>query len=803
MSKENTMKLPFLQALPNRLQAVVNISILSGLLGALPLAAQTFNAIRIDGRPATPDVADPLIDVSTFGAVNAIGANSSDNIDGPCIIRIPDWIPVEERIDPSAVYYLYFAHHAGRDIRLAWSDSLTGTWSLFNRGNAPDRAWGTGGNNTGTQTPGNGVIDLNLGPSFPLIGRTLTGVPVPDGETADRNVIGIWGHIASPDVIVDDVNQRIVMYFHGNNNHRGVQTTFVATSNFGLNFNPVHLGGEAGQGMRDSIVAEFYLQNFQVSGRFFGYTNVAELWRSPLTNDAGEINTIANADSEGGLWNPNAEHSPAEALWWEQISLNDNPIESLYLDNGQDIDDPRHFGAYTRTHRDPSDTNVYVFYSARGDTPESIFLTVLDTDGASTDPADWTAIGQRVILEPEEIWEGGDLPLETSQNGSAVDVRQLRDPYIFEDTMGTADLSDDRLYILYTGRGEGAIGVAELNFDAITSNLSSPQGDLGLEPVDPTEPLTAETLSVDFTRDTGSGFTQPGYEAFIGGFNSPFDVSMGFENAFGSDLDATIRLSGDRWRVRDAIDGPLNDLLIDFGGASINTTSELELTLPEGTYDLIVYHHESSRDSAADADLTLTDADGERVTVNVLSGFGTAEPTEPSRFITTIRSDGSTGVLLSYDNQNNGNTFAFPINALELTPLVGYADWIAGFDLDSSEIDFADDPDRDGVPNGLEAVFGSNPGEFSSGLTGLGIDGSTSTFSHPHNENPVIDVSVSYEWSLDLVNWYAGDGIDGPASGVTATISPETVGANTTVTAVMSEEEERVFFRVVGTLTVP
>ena len=797
------MKYPFFQPLPNRLQAVISTSMLSGLLGALPLVAQTFNATRIDGRPATPDIVDPLIDVSTFGAANAIGSNSSDNIDGPCVIRIPDWIPVEERIHPSAVYYLYFAHHAGRDIRLAWSDSLTGTWTLFNRGNAPDRAWGVGGNNTGTQTPGNGVIDLNLGPFFESIGRSLTGVPVPNGETADRNVIGIWGHIASPDVIVDDVNQRIVMYFHGNNNHRGVQTTFVATSNFGLNFNPVHLGGEDGQGMRDSIVAEFYLRNFQVSGRFFGYSNLAEFWRAPATNDAGEINTIANADSEGGLWNPNAAHSPPEALWWEQIGLNDNPIESLYLDNGQDINDPRHFGTYTRAHRDQSDTNVYVFYTARGDTPESIFLTVLDTDGGSTDPADWSTIGQRVILEPEEIWEGGDLPLEASQNGSAVGVRQLRDPYIFEDTMGTADLSDDRLYLLYSGRGEEAIGIAELTFDSTVNNLSSPQGDLGLEPVDPSAPFVAQTLFVDITRDTGSGFTQAGYQSFLGGFNSPADVSNDFEDAFGPDLDATVRLSGDRWRVRDAIDGPLNDLLIDFGGPSIDTVGVLELTLPVGTFDLTLYHHESSRDSAADAVLTLTDADGQRPAINVSSGFGTAEPTESSQFTTTVRSNGSTEITLSYDNQNNGNTYAFPINGLELTPLIEYSNWIASFDLNPEEIDFADDPDRDGLPNGLEAFFGSNPLEFSSGLVGLSVDGSTSIFSHPHNENPVMDVSGSYEWSLDLVNWYAGDGVDGPANGVTVAISSNTEGSNTTVTAAASEEVERVFFQVVGTLIAP
>ena len=134
--------------------------------------------------------------------------------------------------------------------------------------------------------------------------------------------------------------------------------------------------------------------------------------------------------------------------------------------------------------------NLYVFYTAREDAPESIFLTVIDTDDGSADPGDWTAIGQRVILEPELDWEGGDLPITTSSNGGATNVRQLRDPYVFEDTLGTADMSDDRLYLFYTGEGEEAIGVAELFFDSLTANTAAPQGDLNLVP-EPTSRLLA------------------------------------------------------------------------------------------------------------------------------------------------------------------------------------------------------------------------------------------------------------------------------------------------------------------------
>ena len=38
------------------------------------------------------------------------------NINGPSLIRVPDWLP-----NRLGNYYLYFAHHQGQYIRLAYS----------------------------------------------------------------------------------------------------------------------------------------------------------------------------------------------------------------------------------------------------------------------------------------------------------------------------------------------------------------------------------------------------------------------------------------------------------------------------------------------------------------------------------------------------------------------------------------------------------------------------------------------------------------------------------------------------------
>ncbi|MEZ4833868.1 MAG: hypothetical protein R2873_18115 [Caldilineaceae bacterium] len=84
------------------------------------------------------------------------------NINGPSLLRVPDWLP-----DPLGRYYLYFGHHQGEFIRLAYADDLAGPWTVY--------------------APGTLALD----------------------ETPCH------GHIASPDVHVDDANRRIVMYYHG------------------------------------------------------------------------------------------------------------------------------------------------------------------------------------------------------------------------------------------------------------------------------------------------------------------------------------------------------------------------------------------------------------------------------------------------------------------------------------------------------------------------------------------------------------------------------------------------------------
>ena len=55
-----------------------------------------------------------------------------DNVNGPSLIKVPDWVA-----DPLGRYYLYFAHHDGRYIRLAHADRPEGPWRMHKPGVLP------------------------------------------------------------------------------------------------------------------------------------------------------------------------------------------------------------------------------------------------------------------------------------------------------------------------------------------------------------------------------------------------------------------------------------------------------------------------------------------------------------------------------------------------------------------------------------------------------------------------------------------------------------------------------------------
>ena len=167
-----------------------------------------------------------------------------DNINGPSLIQVPDWVR-----DRLGKYYLYFGHHDGRYIRLAYADDLEGTWRIHSKG------------------------ALSLEDSH------------------------FEGHIASPDVHVDHKSGQIRMYFHGSNTvtgggtgKGGAQFTRASISIDGLNFNA-----------ESELLSNPYLRAFQWNGNHYAIAMPGVFYRSE--------NGMSNFEDGPTLFTENMRHS--------------------------------------------------------------------------------------------------------------------------------------------------------------------------------------------------------------------------------------------------------------------------------------------------------------------------------------------------------------------------------------------------------------------------------------------------------------------------------------------------------------
>ena len=285
----------------------------------------TFVATRMNnGEPIATEV--------MFQASGA-GNREGKNIIGPSAVRIPDWISPADRADPSAVYYLYFAHHQGKYIRMAWAAEINGLWTLYDVGD-------------GVEKGDRGVLDLG-------------GKPMPIGN----GIVLADNHIASPNAHVDNANQRIILYFHSGSRTsvdgetiQG-QKSLVAISSYGLEF---------ASNVEPVVLGNSYFNVFHYGGNAYALDNGGDLYKA---RDAADP------------WQPPPGWDFAKELW--------KPTKSAYqagIDrDAYEFSDLRIRHASTWVKGD----TLYTFYSRRGATPpERIMMSVTDL-GASSEHKDW------------------------------------------------------------------------------------------------------------------------------------------------------------------------------------------------------------------------------------------------------------------------------------------------------------------------------------------------------------------------------------------------------------------------------
>ncbi len=184
-------------------------------------------------------------------------------------------------------------------------------------------------------------------------------------------------------------------------------------------------------------------------------------------------------------------------------------------------------------------------------------------------------------------------------------------------------------------------------------------------------------------------------------------------------------------------------------------------------------------------------------------------PLTPIRNFWTTAMRVYSGGVSTWDNVIVGREWtalaAFP----GVEPVAGYAAWIAGFPAVGALSAFNDDADGDGISNGLENGFGTNPSLASGGLRTVSTVGNQVTFSHDQLRLPARAVGISYQWSTNLTDWYAS-GVAGPGGtlvNITAAITGPAAAPQVDqvlVTATTSGTSPgRLFLRTTATLINP
>lgn len=271
------------------------------------LAALTLCALAACQSPASP--VEQTAPPATAFHVERIGngpiispetdASIGHNIQGPSLIRVPDWVP-----NRLGRYYLYFADHKGSYIRLAYADRLDGPWKVHKPGalNIKDTPF--------PQTPPS-FTDQQMA-DYKARAKTI-GLDVEQFPDLAKEMT--TPHVASPDVHVDEKNRRIVMYYHGLESF-AQQVTRVATSTDGIHFT-------SGQ----EILGRTYWRAFPHDGQTYALAMPGEFYRS--TNPLGGFKKVPT------LFHPNMRHSAVfkrgHTLYVVWTEVNADPPERLLL----------------------------------------------------------------------------------------------------------------------------------------------------------------------------------------------------------------------------------------------------------------------------------------------------------------------------------------------------------------------------------------------------------------------------------------------------------------------------------------
>ena len=263
--------------------------------------------------------------------------------------------------------------------------------------------------------------------------------------------------------------------------------------------------------------------------------------------------------------------------------------------------------------------------------------------------------------------------------------------------------------------------------------------DFALDVVPRRPPVAIPLINANFlansdgSADNGAGFDQAG-AAEVPGWSQEGDAN-----------DSGVAETGGRWSAELSHDGPL----------VFQTTAHL---MSAGNkYKLSFNSRDAFGSNQITANLYRLDPGDVRTILATLDAPIRGPWAAYTLSYTAVAADAGLPIGIQFDNTSSNGWASFDEFALEFTsdsPVNTFAAWVSGFAVGALN-GLNDDPDKDGLPNGIENLLGSSPAAFNPGLSLVPGGGSSVVFQHSRSNTPAGDLAGTYEWSTNLTTWNA------------------------------------------------
>jgi hypothetical protein len=353
-----------------------------------------------------------------------------------------------------------------------------------------------------------------------------------------------------------------------------------------------------------------------------------------------------------------------------------------------------------------------------------------------------------VSSSPRLIFSRSQLTIDPTSNLSIGTAY-----YVTIDATAIVDLSGKPFAGISTSGGWNFTAVALTTLNSVSKVQTGALGG-GTATLSFDAGASADLLVVALSHEKGSG----AYAVSYGGMSLSAAVLGGSADIWYLDL------------TTNSYAGGATNLVVNYAGiTTVNGVGIAAVSATSGGLPLGLHATATGANGSANVSLTTSNNNAFTVASFNANGSGTVSVNAPLTPIYQSADIGSARGAAGFATGVPAGTHSYSWTTGEPRQVVAaafvvrnFSSWISNpaFGLAPADQELFDDPDGDGIDNGVESFFGTNPGTFTQGLAAGIRSGNTFTFTHPQG-TPAADLTANYRWSTDFATFHLGGATSG------------------------------------------